>query len=189
MHKIQIITMGASDDKLVSIRGTIGEAAMRFFADRLFSASADSFMVELHDTGEALRVFDGWGEMCMIEAKSDRPETMLEGLGQKTSRHYYTIGRDEFVEALNKAEIQLPRIDELLQRASEVVTIQHGYDPVAKMYYCSVADEEIGWWCGNGGTTTQITRDQALTFWNHLKNLYGEDAAMTHAAIDMDRPY
>lgn len=48
-----------------------GEVAMRFFADRLLGASADGFMVELYDTGEALRVFDGWGEMCMIEAKTD----------------------------------------------------------------------------------------------------------------------
>ena len=71
MNKIQIITMGASEDKLVSIRGTIGEAALRFFADRILGTAADGFMVELHDTGEALRVFDGWGEMCMIEAKAD----------------------------------------------------------------------------------------------------------------------
>jgi hypothetical protein len=78
MNKIQIITMGASDDKLVSIRGTIGEAAMRFFADRLLGASADGFMVELHDTGEALRVFDGWGEMCMIEVKADEPVAVKE---------------------------------------------------------------------------------------------------------------
>ncbi len=47
MINIQIITMGTSDDRLVSIRGTIGEA---------------------------LRLFDGWGRMCRIEAKTDGPE-------------------------------------------------------------------------------------------------------------------
>ena len=44
---------------------------MQFFADRILGATADGFMVELHDTGIALRVFDGWGEMCIIEAKKD----------------------------------------------------------------------------------------------------------------------
>jgi hypothetical protein len=173
MNKVQIITMGASDDKLVSIRGTIGEVAMRFFAARLLGASADGFMVELHDTGEALRVFDGWGEMCMIEAKTDGAvtmsaqqtemvgaiaggsvkvmETLSQELGQRTSSHYYTINTDEFLEALNRARIQLLQTDQLLQRTSKVVTMQHGYDPVAKMYYCSVVDEIIGWWCGGSG--------------------------------------
>lgn len=78
MNKIQIITMGASEDKLVSIRGTIGEAALRFFADRILGTAADGFMIELHDTGEALRVFDGWGEMCMIEAKADERVAIKE---------------------------------------------------------------------------------------------------------------
>lgn len=32
---------------------------MQFFAERILGATADGFMVELHDMGEALRVFDG----------------------------------------------------------------------------------------------------------------------------------
>jgi hypothetical protein len=103
MNKIQIITMGASDDKLVSIRGTTGEVAMRFFADRLLGASADGFMAELHDTGETLRVFDGWGEMCMIEAKTDGPVAVQES--------HYTITNDDFVDALNQDEIKLPQAE------------------------------------------------------------------------------
>jgi len=105
MNKIQIITMGASDDKLVSIRGTIGEAAMRFFADRLLGASADGFMAELHDTGGALRVFDGWGEMCVIEAKADGPIVAHES--------HYTITKGNFVDALNEDEIKVPRAESL----------------------------------------------------------------------------
>jgi hypothetical protein len=37
--------------------------------------------------------------------------------------------------------------------------------------------------------TTEITRDQALIFWDYLKNHFGEDASMAHAAIDMNYPY
>lgn len=105
MNKIQIITMGASDDKLVSIRGSIGEAAMQFIADRFLGASADGFMAELHDTGEALRMFDGWGEMCMIEAKADGPILAHES--------HYMMSRDDFVDALKQDEIQVPRAEGL----------------------------------------------------------------------------
>ena len=103
MNKIQIITMGASDDKLVSIRGTLGEAAMRFFADRILDSLADSFMAELHDTGESLRVFDGWGEICMVQAKTDGP------IGAHQS--HYTITKDNFVDALNQDEIKVPQAE------------------------------------------------------------------------------
>lgn len=105
MNKIQIITMGASDDKLVSIRGTTGEAAMRFFADRLLGASADGFMAELHDTGEALRLFDGWGEMCMIEAKADGPILAHDS--------HYTMTKDDFVNTLKQAEIKVSQAESL----------------------------------------------------------------------------
>ena len=105
MNKIQIITMGASDDKLISIRGTIGEAALRFFADRILGATADGFMVELHNTGESLRVFDAWVEICMIEANTDEPIV--------THQSYYATTKDDFVDALNQHEIKLPQVESL----------------------------------------------------------------------------
>jgi hypothetical protein len=94
MNKIQIITMGASDDKLVSIRETLGEAAMRFFADHILGSLADSFMTELHDTGEVVRVLDGWNEMCMIEVTTDKPIMVQES--------HDPIAKDDFVNALNQ---------------------------------------------------------------------------------------
>ena len=105
MNKVQIITMGASDDKLVSIRGTIGEAAMRFFADRLLGASADGFMAELLDTGEALRVFDLQGEPCLIEAKNNGPVVAHES--------HNMITKDNSVDALNQDGIKLPQAESL----------------------------------------------------------------------------
>lgn len=105
MNKIEIITIGASDDKLVSIRGTIGEAAMRFFADQLLGASADGFMAELHDTGQSLRVFDGWSEICMIEAKTDGPIVAHES--------HYTMTKDDFANALKQNEIKVPQAEGL----------------------------------------------------------------------------
>jgi len=103
MNKIQIITMGASDDKLVSMRGTIEEVAMKFFADRLLGTSADGFMAELHDMREALRVFDGWGEMYMIKAKADGPIVAHES--------HCRITKDDSVDALNQNEIKLPQAE------------------------------------------------------------------------------
>jgi hypothetical protein len=103
MNRIQIITMGASGDKLVSIRGTIGEAALRFFADRLLGGPADGFIAELHDKGEALRMFDGWGEMCMIEAKADGPILAHES--------HYTMTKEDFANVLKQAEIKVPQAE------------------------------------------------------------------------------
>ncbi len=64
--------------------------------------------------------------------------------------------------------------------------MQHGYDITINTYYCLVADEQIGWWHGKEGAVIRVTRNQALTFWTHLKELYGEDATMAADAIARD---
>jgi hypothetical protein len=103
MNISQIITMGATDDKLVSIRGTLGEAAMRFFADRILGSLVDSFVTELHDTGEVLRLFDGWNEMCMIEVTTDKPKIPQES--------HDPSAKDDFVNALNQDATALPQVE------------------------------------------------------------------------------
>ena len=60
MNKIPIITVGASDNKLVPIRGTVGKSALQFFADGLLVTPAAGSMTELYATEEALRIFYGW---------------------------------------------------------------------------------------------------------------------------------
>jgi hypothetical protein len=76
---------------------------MRFFADRLLGASADGFMTELHDTGEVLRVFDGWNEMCMIEVTTDKPIMAQES--------HDPIAKDDFVDALNQDATTLLQVE------------------------------------------------------------------------------
>jgi hypothetical protein len=99
------------------------------------------------------------------------------------SRHMCVVKVGDFLNALQSAEITLPRLDEL--EGKENVHLMHGFDRPCTSYFCDVdeLDCAVGWHCSGFGCTEPISQGQAVAFWTPLRGYAGVQQALDAVAL------